>query len=34
MVLISGGYFLIKPKPRDGWHPAHLVRDAILVRAL
>lgn len=28
--LISGGYFLIKPKPRDGWHPAHLVRDPIV----
>lgn len=30
MDLISGGYFLIKPKPHDGWHPAHLVRDPIV----
>ncbi len=28
--LISGGYFLIKPMARDGWHPAHLVRDPII----
>lgn len=27
---ISGGYFLIKPKARDAWHPAHLVRDPIV----
>jgi len=30
MDLISGGYFLIKPKPRDSRHPAHLVRDPII----